>query len=173
MREWSLEETQAEHRQPQTPSRETRTVENHSVPDEGVAEDSEMPTNLFEMRTEHCLIHSSATRRQTELVAAAAKALCRAYPRALSGLAGFDGQVATLRLRLYRDRAEFRRLCKVTDWAEAVYQGSTCHAYISAEASTAQATWPRSPTGERSRVSSGTSVRSNGSRRSGAATCSA
>lgn len=85
------------------------------------------------VETPHYAITSTATDRQTVLVANAVESLHAAYLRffALSIPAGSDP--GKLKLTLYRDQAEFRAHNQSAGWAEAYYLPPTCFAYFAGD----------------------------------------
>jgi len=91
-----------------------------------------LPPQAREYRTDHFVIFSAATPRQTVQVATAVEALYRAYGEFFAlPPAAAD---ARLRLILYRDRAQFSAFNTSMPWAEAYYRRPYCHAYFAADA---------------------------------------
>ena len=78
-------------------------------------------------------IFSTATRAQTEDVAAALHQLYTAYSNRFAALPGFQTNHPRMQIKLYRDRAEMRRINPGLGWAEAFYSKPYCRAYYSAE----------------------------------------
>jgi hypothetical protein len=84
------------------------------------------------LETGHHVIYSTATRQQTEDTAHALELLYRAYSNRLGSLESFQGAHSRLKLKLFRDRAEFRWVHPNLGWAEAFYRKPYCRAYFSA-----------------------------------------
>ncbi len=80
----------------------------------------------------HHRIYSSATRQQTEETAHALGLLYNAYSNRMGGLPGFRRAHAKLKVRLFRDRGEFREINPSLGWAEAFYREPYCQAYFAA-----------------------------------------
>jgi len=89
------------------------------------------PTLTIE--TEHHKIFSTAKREQTDEVAQALNLLYAAYSNRFGKLEGFETTHAKMQLKLYKDRAELRKLNPGLGWAEAFYSPPFCRAYYSAE----------------------------------------
>jgi hypothetical protein len=85
------------------------------------------------LRTAHHLIYSTATREETEEMAQALELLYGAYSNRLGGLARFQPQHPELKVKLFKDRAEFRWVNPGLGWAEAFYRKPYCRAYFSAQ----------------------------------------
>jgi hypothetical protein len=85
------------------------------------------------IETAHYLIASTATAEQTEQVAKAVEILYGAYSNRFGALPTFTPNHAKLKLMLYKDRAEMRRINPGLGWAEAFYRKPYCRAYYSAE----------------------------------------
>jgi hypothetical protein len=83
--------------------------------------------------TPHYLIASTATRTQTQEMGRAIEILYNAYSASFSQLPTFQTNHAKLKLLLYKDRAEFRRINPGAGWAEAFYRRPYCRAYYSAD----------------------------------------
>lgn len=81
--------------------------------------------------TERYHISSTATPEQTEALGRAAEMQYRAYERMFSGLKTFRPPSEKLKMLLYRDRDEMRRINPGLGWAEAFYQKPYCRAYYS------------------------------------------
>jgi hypothetical protein len=88
------------------------------------------PTLVLE--TPHHHIYSTATRQQTEDTARALGLLYDAYSNRLGRLPQFLRQHPRLEVKLFKDRAEFRRINPGLGWAEAFYREPYCRAYFSA-----------------------------------------
>ena len=89
------------------------------------------PTLTIE--TERHKIYSTATQEQTDAVANALNLLYVAYSNRFATLPGFETNHARMQLKLYKDRAELRRINPGLGWAEAFYSPPFCRAYYSAE----------------------------------------
>jgi hypothetical protein len=87
------------------------------------------------LETPHHLIYSSATRQQTEDTAHALGLLYDAYSNRFGLLPQFQREHPRLKLKLFKDRAEMRRVNPSLGWAEAFYRPPYCRAYFSAEES--------------------------------------
>ena len=80
----------------------------------------------------HHLIYSTATRPQTEETALAMELLYHAYSNRLGRLPKFQPAHPKLKVKLFKDRAELRRVNPGLGWAEAFYREPYCLAYYSA-----------------------------------------
>ena len=80
----------------------------------------------------HHIIHSTATRGQTEDTAHAMELLYGAYSNRFGSLPQFQRDHPKLKVKLFKDRAEFRRVNPGLGWAEAIYREPCCRAYFSA-----------------------------------------
>jgi hypothetical protein len=80
----------------------------------------------------HHIIYSTATRPQTEETARAMELLYNAYSNRLGSLPQFQPAHPKLKVKLFKDRAELRRVNPSLGWAEAFYREPYCHAYYSA-----------------------------------------
>ncbi|MBI3849324.1 MAG: hypothetical protein HY298_03380 [Verrucomicrobia bacterium] len=87
------------------------------------------PTITFEGT--HHTIYSSATRQQTEDTAHAMELLYKAYSNRFQTLKDIQSDHPKLKVNLFKDRAEFRRINPGLGWAEAYYRESYCRAYFS------------------------------------------
>lgn len=83
--------------------------------------------------TPYHLIYSTATPQQTDDTAHVLELLHRAYSNRLGNLPDYKRQPHELKVKLFRDRAEFRRINPGLGWAEAYYLEPYCRAYYSAE----------------------------------------
>jgi hypothetical protein len=81
----------------------------------------------------HYVILSSATEPQTAETAQALEMLYSAYAQRFGGLPQFQHKHPKLKVKLFKDRAEFRRVNPGLGWAEAFYRRPYCRAYYSAE----------------------------------------
>jgi hypothetical protein len=84
------------------------------------------------LETPHHLIYSSAAREHTEATARVLGLLYNAYSNRFGGLAQFERGHAKLKVKLFKDRAEFRWINPGLGWAEAFYREPYCRAYFSA-----------------------------------------
>ncbi|HWQ92188.1 MAG TPA: hypothetical protein VN673_10995 [Clostridia bacterium] len=84
------------------------------------------------LETPHHIVFSTATRQQTEETAAALESLYRAYSNQLGSVTGFQRQHGRLKVKLHKDRDEFRWINPGLGWAEAFYQRPYCRAYYAA-----------------------------------------
>src|SRR5581483_770218 len=83
----------------------------------------------MELSTAHYTIRSTASPEQTRKVAEMVEILNTAYLRVFTNLPPATGR--KLQLKLYRDRAECRRVNPWVGWAEAFYRKPYCNAYYS------------------------------------------
>ena len=74
------------------------------------------------LKSGHHLIYSTASRQQTDDTAHTLELLYQAYSNRLSSLETFQGTHPTLKVILFKDRAEFRRVTPNLGWAEAFYR---------------------------------------------------
>ena len=88
------------------------------------------PDGAFE--TEHYRIESTATAEQTREIGQVAEIVYRGYAQLLDRLGLQIRPHAKLRMRLFKDREEFRLCNRVYDWAEAFYRTPYCYQYYSA-----------------------------------------
>src|SRR5678809_996240 len=84
------------------------------------------------LETQHHLIYSTAPRQQTDVTAHTLELLYQAYSYGLSRLQTFQGAHPKLKVKLFKDRAEFRWINPNLGWAEAFYHEPYCRAYFSA-----------------------------------------
>lgn len=89
------------------------------------------PTRAVE--TPHLVVHSTATQEQTEDTGRVIEVLYNAYSNRLGRLAEFQRDHPKLRVKLYKDRKEFRRINPGIGWGEAFYSQPYSHAYFSAD----------------------------------------
>lgn len=82
--------------------------------------------------TGHHLVYSTATRQQTEETAQVLDLLYTAYSHRLGPLETFEASHPRLKVKLFKDRTEFRRINRNLGWAEAFYREPYCQAYFSA-----------------------------------------
>ena len=85
------------------------------------------------IETKHYLIESSADAGQTEEIGRVVEMLYTAYSNRFGALPGFRHEHPKLKMRLYRDRKQFRWVNPNLGWAEAYYQKPYCRAYYSKE----------------------------------------
>jgi hypothetical protein len=79
------------------------------------------------------VIYSSATPQQTDDTAHALELLHLAYSNRLGSLTAYKREPPLLKVKLFRDRTEFRKINPGLGWAEAYYLEPYCRAYYSAE----------------------------------------
>jgi hypothetical protein len=84
------------------------------------------------IETPHYTIASTATAEQTQQIASVVEILYAAYSNKFSTLPTFNPNHPRLKLLLYKDRAEMRRINPGLGWAEAFYRKPYCRAYFSA-----------------------------------------
>jgi hypothetical protein len=89
------------------------------------------PTRTIE--TAHYTIASTATAEQTEQIARVVEILYQSYSNKFSTLPTYNSNHPRLKLLLYKDRAEMRRINPGLGWAEAFYRKPYCRAYYSAD----------------------------------------
>ena len=85
------------------------------------------------LETKHHTIYSTATREQTDAVAHSLELLYTAYSNRFAQVPGFQTNHARMEIKLFKDRAEMRRINPGLGWAEAFYSKPYCRAYYSAE----------------------------------------
>lgn len=85
------------------------------------------------LKARHHLILSSAAQPQTADTAQALELLYNAYSNHFASLAQFRREHPKLKVKLFKDRAEFRRVNPGLGWAEAFYREPYCLAYFSAD----------------------------------------
>ncbi|HUR44331.1 MAG TPA: hypothetical protein VMZ27_00550 [Candidatus Saccharimonadales bacterium] len=83
----------------------------------------------------HYTIYSTASNRQTDDTAHAMELLYESYSNAFHTLPAYTPQHAKLKVKLFKDRKEFRWINPNLGWAEAFYREPYCRAYFSAEES--------------------------------------
>ena len=89
------------------------------------------PTQIIE--TSHYKIYSTAPRQQTADTARALELLYVAYSNRLGSASGCQNIHPLLKIKLYKDRDEMRRINPGLGWAEAFYREPFCRAYYSAD----------------------------------------
>ena len=87
------------------------------------------PAITFE--TPHHVIYSTATRAETADTGHMLELLYTAYSNRFSSLRGFQPLHPKLKIKLFKDRAEMRRINPGLGWAEAFYRAPYCLAYYS------------------------------------------
>jgi hypothetical protein len=85
------------------------------------------------VETPHYAIDATTDRFRAEELGRVMELLYTAYSNRFNGLPGFKGQHNRLKVRLYRDRKEFRWVNPSVGWAEAFYRPCCCHAYFAAD----------------------------------------
>ena len=88
----------------------------------------------MEASTAHYAIKSTAGEDVTRRAGHALEALHDSYAEFFADV-GPSGASSPLRVRLYRDRNEFRANSRSRPWAEAYYADGVCHAYLDQEKS--------------------------------------
>jgi hypothetical protein len=83
-------------------------------------------------QTDHYTIFSTATKPQTDDISLTIEQLYAAYSNQFSSLPGFTPKHPKLKMKLYKDRNEMRRVNPGLGWAEAFYSKPYCQAYYSA-----------------------------------------
>jgi len=81
--------------------------------------------------TAHYSIDTTATPAQTEEMSRWAEVQYRSYCETFRGLPGLSTNHPLLKMRLYKDRDEMRKVNQMRGWAEAFYRKPYCHAYYS------------------------------------------
>ena len=81
------------------------------------------------LESEHYVCYSTATEEQTQEILNVAEVLYESYAGEFGGLASFEVPQEKLKLKLYKDRDEFKRVHRRAGWAEALYQKPYCHSY--------------------------------------------
>src|SRR4051812_43829789 len=85
------------------------------------------------VETAHHIVYSTATLEQTQETAGKLLLLFNAYSNCFGGLPSFNSRHPKLKLKLYQDRDEFRRINPNLGWAEAFYSWPFCQAYFSSK----------------------------------------
>lgn len=81
----------------------------------------------------HHTIFSTATPPQTEETAHHLELLYRAYSNRFGSSEQFQREHPPLKVKLFKDRAEFRKINPGLGWAEAFYRAPYCRAYFSSD----------------------------------------
>jgi hypothetical protein len=79
--------------------------------------------------TEHYVIYSAASADQTRKIADVVEALHQAYFEVFDGLVDAPAGNPRLKVKLFKDRDQFRRCNRRVGWAEAFYRRPYCYAY--------------------------------------------
>ena len=87
------------------------------------------PTCTIE--TDHYQIQSTATPEQTRRIGEIVEITYSAYRGMFGSWPGYDRAHPRLKMKLYKDREEFRRCNSSIGWAEAFYDGTYCQQYYS------------------------------------------
>ncbi len=82
--------------------------------------------------TGHYVIQSTATSEETKKTGQALEFLYAAYSKFLDGLGLSVRPHDRLKVKLFEDRDEFRRVNDIRGWAEAFYREPFCYAYNAA-----------------------------------------
>jgi hypothetical protein len=84
------------------------------------------------LETAHYGISSASTKAQTEQIGGVVEELYFAYSNQFNRIEGFTHEHSRLKMKLFKDRDEFRRVNPAMGWAEAFYRAPYCQAYYSA-----------------------------------------
>lgn len=90
-------------------------------------------TSHAPFETEHYLIESSATPGQTREIGQVAEIVYRGYQELIGQLQHATSPHPKLRMKLFKDRDEFRRCNRGIGWAEAFYRRPYCYQYYGAD----------------------------------------
>jgi hypothetical protein len=90
-------------------------------------------TSHAPFETEHYVIESSATPEQTREIGLVAEIVYDAYAELASQLQRTTQPHAKLKMKLFKDRDEFRRCNRSCGWAEAFYRPPCCYQYYGAD----------------------------------------
>ncbi len=85
------------------------------------------------LETEHYLIRSSATTDQTREIGLAAEIVYQGCLQLAGELQHAVQPHPRLKIKLFKDRDEFRFCNRIRDWAEAFYRRPYCYQYYSAD----------------------------------------
>jgi hypothetical protein len=88
---------------------------------------------ILTVKSGHFEIATTAHRDQADQVAQRLEILYNAYSNRFSKMAGFQMNHPLLKVKLYKDRDETRRVNPGLGWAEAFYRKPNCRAYYSAQ----------------------------------------
>ncbi len=83
--------------------------------------------------TEHYVIYSTATPEQTAQIGQVAEIVYVGYRRLADQLGCEIQPHPKLKIKLFKDREEFRHCNRIHDWAEAFYRKPYCYQYYSAD----------------------------------------
>ncbi len=83
----------------------------------------------IKIETAHYTIYSTATQQQTILIGEASESLYAAYTDFFKDMIDAKEHKGRLRMRLYKDRDEFKAHNWSAPWAEAFYHNPYCYAY--------------------------------------------
>ena len=81
--------------------------------------------------SQHYVCYSTASEAQTQNILDVAEALYAAYTTEFADLPDLSAEHPKLKLKLYKDRDEFKRYNPLSGWAEAFYRKPYCHQYYS------------------------------------------
>lgn len=84
------------------------------------------------LETSHHIIYSTATPQQTRDTANTLELLYNAYSNRIGTIPQFRREHSRLKLKLFKDRGEFRWVNPNLGWAEAFYREPCCRAYFAA-----------------------------------------
>ncbi|MCP4707442.1 MAG: DUF1570 domain-containing protein [Planctomycetes bacterium] len=84
------------------------------------------------LESEHYVCYSAATEEQTQGILDVSEVLFARYTGEFGGLMSYKIPKEKLKLKLYKDRNEFKRVHRWSRWAEALYRKPYCHAYYDA-----------------------------------------
>lgn len=82
-----------------------------------------------EIATEHYVIYSTAAPEQTRRVGAVMEQLHAAYRKVFASFPQVGREHSKLKLKLFKNRDEFRRCNRGVGWAEGFYLNPYCHGY--------------------------------------------
>ena len=85
------------------------------------------------LETEHYVIESSATTDQTREIGHVAEIVYEGYRELIAQLQHTTQPHPKLKMKLFKDREEFRRCNRFCGWAEAFYRRPYCYQYYSAD----------------------------------------
>ena len=81
----------------------------------------------------HYTIYSTATQQQTQDTARTMELLYEGYANRFGHLPAFQREHPKLKVKLFKDRQQFRRINPGLGWAEAFYSEPYCRAYFAAD----------------------------------------
>ncbi len=82
--------------------------------------------------TEHYVVYSTATAEQTEEIGQVAEIVYRGYGQFADWFGREVRPSGRLKIKLFKDREEFRHCNRIRGWAEAFYRRPYCYQYYSA-----------------------------------------